>query len=59
MSRQLYELCLKELKIGSKDLFSLLVLSARLEQLIREMFQKILQHRADMWNKLKEDSSNR
>ncbi|XP_023324420.1 WASH complex subunit 5 [Eurytemora carolleeae] len=58
-TRQLYELCLKELKIGSKDLFSLLVLSSRLEQLIREMFQKILQHRADMWNKLKEDSSNR
>lgn len=58
-SRQLHELVCKEAAVEQLELFQLLLVTARLEQLVRELYTSMLEERTDSWNSLKEEAASR
>jgi hypothetical protein len=59
MFRQLHELACKEAAVDQLELFKLLLVTARLEQLVRELYTDMLGDRVTSWNNLKEEAASR
>ena len=58
-SRQLSDLVKSEAKIELLDLFNLLLLVARLEQKLRQMYNRVLAERERSWARLRQDCVSR
>ena len=58
-SRQLSEMVQAEAKVELMDLFNLLLLVARLEQKLRQMYNRVLAERERSWARLRHDCVSR
>ena len=58
-TRQLGELARQETRLGAEEVLGLVVMVARLEQLTRQLYSKLLAHRDGAWARLRQDSVER
>ena len=58
-SRQLVDLVRQETKAGVEEVLSLVVMVARLEQLTRQLYTRLLDQRETAWARLRQDSVER
>ena len=49
----------KETAVEQLELFKLLLVTSRLEQLVRELYGSLLEERTNSWNILKEEAASR